>query len=187
MSPITHFLSGWAVANLTELDRRERALVTLAAVAPDADGLGVLVDLLRRNAENPFEYYQRFHHVFGHNLFFALGIAAVAFLLGVRRGATFFLLLISFHLHLLGDIVGARGLGDDLWPVPYFWPFSSQGWVWSGQWPLDGWQNMVITAALLTLTFYWAWKRSYSPLELASQQIDRTFVAALHQRFGSPR
>ena len=35
MSPITHFLAGWALANTTELNPRERMLVSVAGVIPD--------------------------------------------------------------------------------------------------------------------------------------------------------
>jgi len=45
MSPITHFLLGWIVANTDRLNRRERALVTVAGVIPDLDGAGVVAEL----------------------------------------------------------------------------------------------------------------------------------------------
>lgn len=45
MSPVTHFLTGWVVANCSRLDRRERAIVALACVAPDLDGLAGLAFL----------------------------------------------------------------------------------------------------------------------------------------------
>jgi len=38
MSPATHFLTGWVLANTASLNRRERALVTLAGVVPDIWG-----------------------------------------------------------------------------------------------------------------------------------------------------
>ena len=42
MSPVTHFLTGWVLANAADMNRRDRAVVTLAVVLPDADGLGKL-------------------------------------------------------------------------------------------------------------------------------------------------
>ena len=184
MSPITHFLSGWAVANMMPLNRRERMLVTLAAVIPDMDGLGVVWDLLSGNGR--FEFYQRYHHVFGHNIFFGLCLAALGCAMSVRRGIVLLLVLVSFHVHILEDLAGSRGLGDDFWAVPYFWPLSNREYVWSGQWPLDGWQNFAITGALLLLMFYWAWKRGYSPLEIVSLKADGKFAETLRQRFGRP-
>jgi len=182
MSPVTHFLLGWSVAGTSaSLTPRERAAVTLAGVVPDIDGIGVLWDLISRSGA--FSFYQRYHHVFGHNLLFGLLVAAVGLLLGVRKGLVALLMLASFHLHLLGDIIGSRGQTDDLWAVPYFWPFSSRDHYWTGQWPLNGWQNIVITVLLLALTFFWAWKRGYSPLEMVSARADRAFVQTLRSRF----
>jgi len=35
MSPVTHFLTGWVFANCAKLQRKDRAIVTLASVMPD--------------------------------------------------------------------------------------------------------------------------------------------------------
>jgi len=184
MSPITHFLSGWTVANMTALNKRDRMLVTLAAVIPDIDGLGVVWDLLSGNGG--FEFYQRYHHVFGHNIFFGLILAALGFAAGVRKGIVLSLVFISFNVHILEDLVGSHGLGNDFWAVPYFWPLSNREYVWSGQWPLNGWQNFAITGALLILMFHWAWKRGHSPIEIVSLKADVKFVDVIRQRFGRP-
>ncbi len=187
MSPITHFLVGWTVANAATLNRRERMLVALAGVVPDADGLGVLADLVVRDPDQPYRYYQQFHHVFGHNLFFALLVSCLALLAATRKRLVAGLMLLSFHLHLLGDIVGARGLADDFWPVPYLWPLGRLDLVWSGQWPLNGWQNFLITGSLMALAFFKAWERGYSPIEMISLRADQGFVQVLRNRFGVPR
>ena len=50
MSPITHFLAGWAVAHTAELNPRERMLVTVAGIIPDLDGFGIVVDFATRGA-----------------------------------------------------------------------------------------------------------------------------------------
>ena len=46
MNPISHLLTGWVVANTADLTARDRALVTLAGVVPDIDGLGVIAEIL---------------------------------------------------------------------------------------------------------------------------------------------
>ncbi len=46
MNPVTHALIGWSLAAASPLNHRERGLVTLAAVVPDVDGLGIAVDLV---------------------------------------------------------------------------------------------------------------------------------------------
>ena len=188
MSPATHFLVGWMVANTGGLERRERAAVTLAGIAPDFDAFGAIPEILTRNTAHPLPWFSRYHHILGHNLGAALLVAAVCFAVARRRWRTAALALVSFHLHLLGDIVGAKGPEGYGWPVPYLLPFSDK-WqlVWSQQWPLNGWQNFLISGVLLAATFYLAWLRGYSPLEMVSTKADGAFVAALRQRFGEPR
>lgn len=63
VSPITHFLTGWGVANsVPSLDKRERALVTWASVVPDLDGLGIIADRLTRNSAHPLNWWGEYHH-----------------------------------------------------------------------------------------------------------------------------
>jgi hypothetical protein len=110
MSPITHFLMGWAVANSApSLDRRDRALVTWASVVPDIDGLGIIAEWATRNSNHPLNWWSDYHHVLGHNIGFAILVSASAAILARQKLATTLLLFVSFHLHLLGDLVGARG------------------------------------------------------------------------------
>jgi hypothetical protein len=98
------------------------------------------------------------------------------------------LALLSFHLHLLGDVVGARGPDGLQWPIPYLLPFSS-AWeiTWSGQWALNAWQNFAITGALRAFAFHFAWRRERSPIEIVSPRADAVFVEALRRRFGMAR
>ncbi|HVY72167.1 MAG TPA: metal-dependent hydrolase, partial [Verrucomicrobiae bacterium] len=110
MSPITHFLAGWTLANAARLKRRERWLVTLAGVIPDTDGLGLPVELLTRHSERPHPWWSDYHHILGHNLLFALIVTAGCHCLAhEQRALTALLAAASFHLHLLCDLVGARG------------------------------------------------------------------------------
>jgi len=97
------------------------------------------------------------------------------------------LTLLSFHLHLLEDLVGARGPDGYQWPIPYLMPFSQAGTLsWIGQWALNAWPNFLITGALLIATFYLAWRRGYSPLEMVSLKADAAFVGALRNGFSLP-
>ena len=45
MSPLTHLVGSWLVAVATTNNPRDRKLVTLAGVLPDADGLGAVADV----------------------------------------------------------------------------------------------------------------------------------------------
>lgn len=194
----------------TTLSRREKTLVVAAAVAPDIDGLGIVPELLTRNTSHPLLWFSEYHHTL-HTLAFALVCTIAAYIIArpmvagslsdftfgpairkpqpsVRRSTshpelTAFLVFISFHLHLLCDLIGARGPDGDQWPMPYLKPFSNAiQLTWHGQWALNGWQNFVITGFLLLATFWIAWRYASSPLELVSQPANRALAQTLRQR-----
>ncbi len=188
MSPITHLLTSWVIANSANLSRRDRALVTLSGVLPDLDGLGIIAEIATENSSHILPWWSKYHHVLCHNLGFGLVITVAVFLASVRRWMSAFVVLLVFHLHLIGDLVGAKGPDGYQWPIPYLLPFSDRWqWVWDGQWELNAWPNMMLTALLLAVTFYLAWKRGYSPLEIISQRIDSAFVSTLRNKFGQPQ
>ncbi|MFC1896106.1 metal-dependent hydrolase, partial [Thermodesulfobacteriota bacterium] len=131
MSPVTHLLISWSIANTTPLNRRERALVTLSGVVPDIDGLGLIADVIPGISGKPLELWDRWHHVLGHNIGFGLLCALCALLFSRRRFSTCLLSLVAFHTHVLCDLVGARGPDGYQWPIPYLLPFSD---AWHLQW-----------------------------------------------------
>ena len=162
--------------------------MTLSALAPDIDGLGVVADFFTHGTEGPLYWWWRLHHTMGHNLAFGVVVTGAVYCLAVRRPITACLALLSFHSHLLGDILGSRGTGSNQWPIPYLAPFSETPQiVWQGQWALNAWPNIAITLILLTLTFYLAWRRGFSPVGLFSRRADCAFVKTLRTRFGSPK
>lgn len=183
MSPVTHFLVGWLVANAADLNRRERACVTVAGVIPDLDGLGIVAEVLTKHSAHPLTWWSDYHHVLGHNIGFCLLVTVTGFALATKRWTTATLVFVSFHLHLLCDLVGARGPDGHQWPIPYLQPFSLV-WqlAWSGQWALNDWPNFLITGTAMALAFLLAWRRGHSPLELFSSRADRTFVETLRRR-----
>jgi inner membrane protein len=209
MSPVTHFFAGWLLASVsptgrpTTLTRREKALVVAAAVAPDIDGIGIIPELLTRNTSHPLLWFSQYHHSL-HTLAFALFCTLAAYIIaGPMADFTFgpviqgrrlpshpwltaFLVFISFHLHLLCDLIGARGPDGEQWPIPYLKPFSNAPQLtWHGQWPLNAWQNFAITGFFLLATFWIAWRYAASPLELVSQPANRALTRTLRQRFSS--
>ena len=187
MSPVTHFLGAWMVANSANLGKRDRCLVTVAGIIPDADAAGVIVDLVAPKPGQPWFWFSELHHLLGHNLPFCLLCLVLVGCFANRRWLTVGLGAVSFHLHLFCDLIGARGPDGCHWPMPYFWPLSDTWvWDWSGQWAFNGWQNIVITLVLLAATLFLAWKRGFSPLEMISQKVDRTLINAIHLRFGEP-
>ena len=184
MSPITHLLVGWSALERALPTRRDKALVVVAGLAPDLDGLGIVADFATRTLGLPeTDYYQTYHRIYGHGLPAALLIAAVCSAFAARGQRAWVALwsLVAVHLHFLCDILGSRGSGlEDLWGIYYFAPFSlTPEMTWSGQWPLVGWQNMALTAALLLVVAARATRTGYSPLVIFSERADATFVATL--------
>ena len=184
MSPVTHLLAGWMVANFADRPR-DRALIMFAGVAPDLDGLGIVPELLTAHSSHPLPWFTEYHHILGHNIGFALLVAALVWLLS-RDWRVMAFAAVSFHLHLWGDLVGARGPDGYSWPIPYFLPFSHQWqWEWSGQWALNAWPNMLITILLLAITLYLAVRRGFSLLEWIAPRVDQAVVQVLRVRFRS--
>lgn len=186
MSPITHGLIGWLTAEAGCKNRRDRALVTAAGLVPDLDGAGIIAELLTRDSEQPLLWWTEYHHVLGHNLVAALAYAAAAAALARDRARVAGLALVAFHLHLVGDIVGSKGPEGYAWPVPYLAPFSDLEITWSGQWALNAWPNMLITALCLFATFYLGWRRGHTVLGLVWPRGDGVLVQTLRARFGEP-
>ncbi len=184
MSPITHFFIGWLVATPTKLTNKERALIAFAGAIPDLDGLGIIAESLTENTTYPLLWWSDYHHILGHNIGFGLLVTLLAAFFSTHRFLTAILTFISFHLHLLGDLVGSRGPDGYQWPIPYLLPFSSS-WqlTWSGQWELNAWPNFLITSIALFLTFFLAYKRGYSIVGIFSLSADKVFVDTLRKRF----
>ena len=185
MSPITHFLASWIVAAKTTDNPRDCRLVTLAGLAPDLDGLGLVADVInnRVNHTQSFYYYQQYHHSLMHGIAGAVVIAVVLAALARQRWRVFVFALFAFHLHLLCDLLGSRGPeAGDLWPIFYFGPFSNYPMcLWRGQWKLDGWQNQLISVALLAWSFRLAVVRGNSFVGVLNRRVDAVFVRTLRQ------
>jgi hypothetical protein len=204
MSPVTHFFAGWLLASATPLNRREKAAIVCAGLAPDLDGLGILPELLTRHSSHPLLWFSQYHHAL-HTLAFGLLVTLAAWLycslprvtLGPkhqpqptlsRPAIAAALAFLSFHLHLFCDLLGSRGPDGYSWPIPYLGPFSSKLQLsWHGQWALNSWQNLVITSSFLLITLWVAWKNGSSPLALFSDRANWTLVDSLRRRFGSLR
>ena len=185
MNPATHLLLGWSVASTCSIGRRERAFVTIAGVIPDLDGAGIIADLFTSGRYPSF--YEKYHHILGHNILFGILLCLFAAWFSRRRVVTALLVLLSFHIHLLGDLAGSMGPDGYQWPIPYLLPFSD-AWqlVWRGQRGLNAWPNFLVTFISGFMMFHIAWKRGISPLEIFSTKANDAFVATVRNRFGDP-
>lgn len=192
MSPITHGLAAWVLlANAPrETTRRERVIITVGGLIPDVDGVGAVPDVLTRwFTDEPTRFFHEYHHDLHTALFAAvatLGAAALATGDLARRATTAALFCLAFHLHLVCDVVGSRGPDGSIWDVPYLRPFTeAHHWEWSGQWRLDGWQNVVITIALLAVTGVIAARRGRTIVEVVSTRADAAVVEVVQRRLGA--
>lgn len=143
---LTHIGLSWILANLLPGSRKDRWLVVLAGILPDLDGVGILWS---------HSAYLATHRAVGHSLLFGLLLLAIAMLRADRPWRTAALTAISFHLHLVLDLVGTGGL-----PIRYLWPFSDRGWSYQGRWVLASWQNGLVMAATLGGVLWIAWRRA---------------------------
>ncbi len=125
MSPTTHLLISWSIANTANVYRRERALVTLAGVIPDFDGAGLFLDIFQQGSEQPFHLWSKYHHILGHNIGFCFFLIVVSLVLSTKRLTSGLLVFISCHLHLVCDLLGSKGSDGFQWPIPYWLPFSN--------------------------------------------------------------
>jgi inner membrane protein len=185
VNPVSHLLVGWTLANTVPLERRDRAIVTVAGIFPDVDGLGLVGDIARSGIAGESTLYWTYHHILAHNLFAGFLYAAVAFAIARRRVATSALAFVAIHLHILGDVAGSRGPDGYQWPIPYLAPFTD-AWTltWSGQWELNAWPNWLIACGLVVATGVIASKFGRSPLELVSTRADEAFIRRFRRLFG---
>lgn len=183
MNSITHFLISWNVSALSVAEKRDRILITLGGILPDIDGLGVICELATRHTGRPSNFYSNYHHQLAHNVSAAIVGLLAMLLLAKKKLLTAFIFLIVFHIHLLCDLIGARGPEGYQWPIPYLFPFSSgMQLTWKYQWALNGWQNSVITIVMLGVVFIISHRKGFSPLELFSAKADKLFVQTLKRK-----
>lgn len=192
MSPISHFLASWVVADTMLEDDRDKMLVAFAGILPDLDSLGVVCDFASPALGGPeTQFYSTFHHFLFHGAPGVLLLSALLAWKGIAKKKVFWWSFLVAHLHVFCDFVGSRGPTDtieDLWPLYYFGPFSREygHLLWEGQWKLNGWQNVSFTVALLVWVFYAAWRYDSSPFRPILPRVHKGFVTALRQRFGAP-
>ncbi len=197
MSPEIHLLASWIIAAKTTDNPRDCRIVTLAGLAPDADGLGLIPDLICQwRGGRQTTLYADYHHYLLHGVFGAILITAVAAALARRKWRVALLALLVFHFHLLCDFVGSRGPAPtDLWPILYLGPFARHPeWIWHGQWRLDGWFNRYFTVALLLWALWLPVRLGHSLVGVFNRRADQPFVTILRKwhvavlrRSNSPR
>lgn len=182
MTPSGHLMMSWLCGASIVSTKRERILITLAGLSPDADGIGLLADWITGTTR----LYHQWHHVLGHNLLFALSIATCASLLAhTGKKCVWLMSFVAIHLHLLTDLTGSKGPDGYQWPIQYFYPFNHAGYTWQGQWALNAWQNHLIWLCLALICIGYIRRCNISFFELFGSKLDeaaRSLCARLLSR-----
>ena len=173
----THALASWLVAEAgpASMTRRDRALVLAAGLAPDLDALTLLGGVAA---------YQKWHHLVLHNLTAAAACSLLCAALAHSRGPVLLLSLLSFHLHLVLDLLGSGGPDGSIWPIPYFAPFSLREINFTYQWGLASWQNVAATVLLMAASWALAVRRGRTLIEPISPRADAAVVVVLRRWSG---
>ncbi len=164
---------GWLIGTASPTsDRRLRIWCTAAAVLPDVDALTILAGK---------EYYDRFHHTFGHNIFIgALCVFAAAWFF--RRSPTrtwlaaVTFVALSFSSHILTDMKLSG------WELHLLWPLRRQGFEFHPNLQLGHPINLLLVAVLMILPFALAFWKGVTPLEIVSPRLDRLFLNLFRPR-----
>ncbi len=156
----THIMSGWCAANCFSLTPKERFLAMLAASLPDLDGLTYFF------GQN---LYWSTHHIYGHNLVFALLLSGGLAAFCTHKLKCFFLFLGLVHLHFVMDLLGS-GEG---WTIPYWFPFNKTEYVWSFGWDFNAVENKLAALLFLFGCVAIAVFLKRTPLEFLMPKLDR--------------
>lgn len=164
---------GWLIGAATPgSERRLRIWCTAAALLPDVDALAILAGK---------EYYDRFHHTFGHNIFtgaLCVFAAACAF----RKASTRFWLTaiaavaIAFASHILTDMKLSG------WELHLLWPLNRRGFEFHPNLQLGHPINLVFAALLGLLPWLLPRWREATPFEIVSSRLDRLFMNLFRPR-----
>jgi hypothetical protein len=170
MQIFTHALCGWLISQPLHT-RRDRQFITLSAIISDLDGLTLLGGV---------EFYQTYHHTFGHNALTWTATVAGCALASKERAKAAFISFFGFGSHIILDLFGS---GKD-WPIQIGWPF----WEWEFsfsppfQWELSSWQNLLACILFLSAMLIVVIRKKRSIVEVFSIAADREVVRAINRR-----
>ncbi len=162
MNTGAHLQFGWLIAHARPLSRTERAVITLAAIAPDLDGLTIL-------AGPTSAIFYDYHHILFHNLLSGLVYTAAVAAFFSRRLLVLLLCALSFAAHLLVDYVTAP------WAMAPFWPLSKVYVNLGSRLPEWVLQYAFQFAGMILITACTAWlylRYRRTPLEVISPRLD---------------
>lgn len=163
MNTEAHLAAGWVLAHLGGAEtRRFRAVVVVAALAPDLD---VLAYAFGEHA------YATYHHALGHNVFFSVLLSAASVtLFRAKPWKVLLFTQLAFYSHYFGDYFFTR------FPLEYFWPVSNRGFVYSHRIGLDHPVNLFLGYGSFVLFAVYGILYQRTPMEFLSPQLDQRLV-----------
>ncbi|MDP7093253.1 MAG: zinc finger HIT domain-containing protein [Gammaproteobacteria bacterium] len=171
MNPITHLEFGWALANTIDGPPKRRLMIMAAGLVADLDGMTILFGQ---------EAYQVYHHSVTHNFVFGALLALGLTLLFDRSVKAALLIYLSYLVHLGCDLVGT------IWEMKILVPFSQLQIESPVNWPLNSWQNYLVTAILAMIGLWIAVRYKRTPFELVWPSLDRVLVTMIDLRWRKP-
>jgi hypothetical protein len=178
--------------------RRDRRIVGLAGLAPDADAFAYIAAYVAFGFDIDRAYSEVWvvmHHYYTHGVGFAMATGVVAWLLATRPAGVsawaaqrhlFKVAGLAFLVsltHVFYDVVAA----GPRFPVYPWWPFSDLAWTTSWSWELRDWPNQVITFAVIAATLLYARLAGRSPVESFSYRLDEAVVRIMREGSTTPR
>ena len=163
MSPISHLLIAWIVANVFSLDLKERRFCLIMGVIADIDGVFILFSQ---------DLFIQYHHTLGHWLVFGIPLALIFTLLSENKKRSFGAYSLAFSLHLIADIVGSD------WSVHPFMPLLNTGF---SAYPTLSVEmiyfviNPAVFLVVVLISLFILFKHRRTPLEFVWKKWDRVF------------
>lgn len=164
MSPVAHLQFGWWFAHWGDFSRRDRAIITLAGVGPDADGIFIF---------GGQDVYYRYHHILFHNVGATLAVLALAGLFLWSRPRVWLLTTFAFAAHVVEDYITVG------WNQHPWLPFSDAPVNLSNllpNWLVQGVFQITTMVFVFSVTVYIYLRHQRSPLEILSPSLDRLLL-----------
>lgn len=162
----SHATLGWILANTSGADRRLRKYCVLASIIPDIDAASFFGGI---------ETYAKYHHTFGHNIFF--GTAFVLFATyRCRSRKALIITSLAFASHLITDAIMTK------WELYLFWPFSGKGYIFSSSYNLGHPLNTYFVSLSFFLIFLLAYIYKRTPIDILSQELDQHIISFFRKK-----
>jgi len=168
-----HLLTGWALSQAREFNRNEQRVITLMAIAPDIDGLAILLP----------GTFEEWHRTFGHNVFFGLSVPLLGWFIAspARRVLLLTFSYLAMLSHFLLDLVVTGW-----WALYPLWPISDWMILMSLYIPepiMKYHLQITLFILLVALTVYLYRKKGRSPFSLVSDRFDDFMVTFITYPF----